>query len=154
MTRLQRLQSLPLRYVSLLNHLRHLPSSKLPSTEQPNATTVTERLTILTKTLLTTASAAAVMPHKLLLSSSARFARYAIMIIWTPWPSFYSCNKNVIHKHKLYQRLELLLATLASCPSLQALCPNCVWCVREPGIGQSRGRSIFRSSVLKIWVFH
>ena len=154
MTRLQRLQSLPLRYVSLLNHLRHLPSSKLPSTEQPNATTVTERLTILTKTLLTTASAAAVMPHKLLLSSSARFARYAIMIIWTPWPSFYSCNKNVIHKHKLYQRLELLLATLASCPSLQALCPNCVWCVREPGMGQSRGRSIFRSSALKIWVFH
>ena len=121
MTRLQRLQSLPLRYVSLLNHLRHLPSSKLPSTEQPNATTVTERLTILTKTLLTTASAAAVMPHKLLLSSSARFARYAIMIIWTPWPSFYSCNKNVIHKHKLYQRLELLLATLASCPSLHGL---------------------------------
>ena len=39
----------------------------------------------------------------------------------TLWPSFYSCNKNVIDKHKLYQHLELLLATLASCPSLHGL---------------------------------
>ena len=48
---------------------------KLPSTEQPNAKTVTERLTIHTKTPLTTASAGAVMPHKLVLSSFARSLR-------------------------------------------------------------------------------